>query len=994
MLKIRQILLCLLLVVVGVANAQTKTISGQVSSEGDGEAMPGVSILVKGTGKGAITDNDGYFEVTVSGNDAILVFSFIGMKDKEVTVGRASRLDVTMSPTALAMDEIMVIGYGSIAKEAKTGAATQIETGSLAETPVVSVDKALSGKVAGLMVSTSGGQPGSNSSIRIRGTSSINAGNEPLYVVDGIPIMTGDQSYASTTSNALYSLNPSDIESITVLKDAAAASIYGSRAANGVILVTTKSGKSGEAKIKFRASAGVSTLANDNDFWPMSNTELLTYFRDAVTNSGNNPDDPAGISQNSYFPYSLLQGEQTNWFQSALRNGVTQKYELTVSGGTDRIKNYVSAAYEDIEGIVIGNEYNKLNTRINSDFEVNEKLKIGTRISVSYMKNEDVSTGGLGYANPFFGGLMILPWTPLKNEDGSYNTDIPENADINPLFSAETNEVWDKQTRLTGTGYLEYKPIKHVTLKTNNSYEMTNGEARQFVQQVTGYTQDAVYSNRYDYSLITTSNTARYDNIFGERHSFNALVGQEAQLYRASYLDGNSPNINLDIPYPTSATQADDQVGYDETEWSMLSYFGIVDYNYDSRYYIKASLRLDGSSRFGDNNKYGTFWALGTSWNMHNESFIKDNFSWVNNAKLRASYGVNGNNQIGNYSQYGVYGSREYNATSGMAPDQLGNPDLTWELNRTWNTGLDLTLYDRLDVTLDLYQRFTEDMLLYDQLSRTSGFSSIMRNVGSLKNTGQELSIAYDIVKQDDLNVTIGLNAAHNIAEITDLAGQDEIGSSIVQKVGYSLYTYKMHDYAGVNPVNGEALWRDEEGALTNDYSKAREIYCGSPEPKYYGGGYIDASWKGLSLTASFDWKADLQVAVMNEGRYLRSDGYNWVGNQANTSLDYWKEPGDITETPKPVMNNSTNSNAFTSTRFVEDGDYLRIKELTLAYSLPSDLMKRTNFIKSMKVYVSGYNLYTFHSLNTFDPERGSNGNSYGIYPTAKTVIGGIEVNF
>lgn len=987
-------MLCLLLMVVGIVSAQSKQITGQVTSASDGEPMPGVSILVKGTNGGAITDNDGYFKVNVANNEAILVFSFIGMEQKTVTVGKATTLDIVMNSTALAMDEVMIVGYGSIAKEAKTGAATQIATAQLAETPVVSVDKALSGKVAGLMVTTSGGQPGSNSSIRIRGTSSINAGNEPLYVVDGIPIMTGDQTYASTTSNALYSINPSDIESITVLKDAAAASIYGSRAANGVILITTKSGKSGEAKIKFRASAGISTLANDNNYSPMNSEQIHTYLRDGVYNSGNNPDDPTNASSNMYFPNSLLAGEQTNWVDEGLRNAVTQKYELVVSGGTDKIKNYFSAAYEDIEGIVVGNDYNKLNTRINTDFQVNDKLKMGTRIGLSYMKNVDISTGGLSYLNPFFGSMVILPWTQVYNEDGSYNTNIPENSDTNPIYANSKNEAWDKQLKTSATAYLEFKPTKHITLKTNNSMDLTNGEARQLGFQETGWTQDDLYSTRYKFQLLTTSNTARYANDFNDVHNFSILGGQEAQSYRSDYLQGESPNFNPDIPYPTTSTATEDAVGYGESEWTMLSFFGIADYNYDSKYYLQASIRWDGSSRFGENNKFGTFWAVGASWNMHNEDFISDNASWVNNAKLRTSYGVNGNNQIGNYQQWGVYGSREYNGMSGMAPDQLGNPDLSWELNRTWNVGLDLTLFDRLDITLDVYERITEDMLLNDQLSSTSGFSSILRNVGSLKNTGQELAISYDIIKGDELNVQFGINIAHNQSEILDLAGEDETGSYLVHKVGSSLYTFKMQDYAGVNPVNGEAIWRDEEGRITSDYSKARDIYCGTPEPKYIGGGFLDASWKGLSLMASFDYKTGHVVDVMNESRYLRSDGYNWGSNHVNTSLDYWKEPGDITETPKPVANNSSNSNAFTSTRFLESGDYLRIKEVTLAYNLPSNLIKRVGFMKSAKIYTSAYNLYTFHSLNAFDPERGTDGHAYAIYPTAKTFIGGIEINF
>lgn len=975
------------------AYSQTRVISGKIISAEDNMPIPGVSIAVQGTTLGTVSDIDGNYTLQVPEDARILVFSFVGMATQEVSIAGRTTVNVTMKLLTIGVDEVIVVAYGTISREAKTGSTTQVETAQLAETPVVSIDKALSGKVPGLMVTTAGGQPGSNSTIRIRGTSSVNAGNEPLYVIDGIPVMIGDQSEASTTSNALFALNPSDIESITVLKDAAAASVYGSRAANGVILITTKSGKAGEAKISFRASTGFSQLANDNNYNPMNSQELWQYLRDAVINSGKDPDDPAGYG-NTYFPKSLLAGPQTNWFKSGLRNGKTQKYELTANGGTDRITNYLSAAYEDIEGMVIGNNFKKLNFRVNNDFQITKDIKIGSKIGLSRMINEDIGTGSLSYLNPFFGAMMILPWTPMYNEDGSFNTNIPENNNINPLFSANTNEAWDKQFRLHGTGYLEYKPISQLVLKTNNSAELTSGEARMFGQHVTGYTQDFVYMNRYNYQLLTTSNTARFNDSFLNRHLYSILVGQEAQNFRMSYLDGESPNINLDIPYPTTSTQAEDQVGYNEGEYTMLSFFGIFDYNFDSKYFLQASIRWDGSSRFGSNNKYGTFWSVGGSWNMNEEGFMKNNFEWVKLAKVRASYGINGNNQIDNYLQYGVYGAREYNASSGMAPDQLGNPDLTWELNKTYNLGLDLNFFNRLNITFDFYERFTEDMLLRDRLSWTTGFSSLMRNVGSMKNTGQEFSISGDIVKQPDFNIEAGVNFAHNRTKIIDLAGEDEIGSFLVQKVGYSLYTFKLHDYAGVNPVNGEALWYDDDGKITNNYNKSRQIYCGSPEPKFIGGGYLNASWKGISLVGTFDYKTGHVIDVMNEARYMRSDGYNWYGNHANTSLDYWKKPGDITETPKPMVGNSSESNAFLNTRWLEKGDYLRLKEITLAYDLPASVMNSLNFMDRIRIYASAYNLYTFHSLNTFDPERGNDGHAYAIYPTAKNFICGIELSF
>lgn len=994
--KIRQVLLCLLLVVVSVANAQNKTISGQVTSERDGEPMPGVSILVKGTSNGAISDNDGNFEITVANKGAVLVFSFIGMEKKEVSVGSATTLTVALKSTALSMDEVLVVGYGTTTKEAKTGAAFQVDGEAMEDVPTTSVEKTLSGRVAGVSVSGSSGQPGAITNIRIRGTSSINAGNEPLYVVDGVPVMNDDQSYFTNTSNALSIINPSDIESVTVLKDASAASIYGSRAANGVILITTKQGKEGKSTITARASYGFENLANDNDYRTMSPQELLEYQRTAVINAGYNPDDPstANVNAGYYLPMEILSRPQTNWIDEFLQKGQIQNYEITASGGTEKTKIYSSIAYNTHEGVAKGVEFDRIMFNIKADHKFNDVFSMGSKINGGYMESKDIAMQSLYYSNPFWAGMNILPWTPFLNEDGTdYNDNITENSGSNPLLTAKYEEQSSKQYRFNGNIYLTAEPIKNLILKTSNSAEMTTGEGRRYWDYRAGNSTSTLQASTAQYRQLTTSNTASYAKTLGSSHNLNFMAGQEAIAYDYYSYYIYSPEVNAEIPYPTTSTAEKDEGSYGNTAWTLLSFFGTADYNYDSKYYFSSSLRYDGSSRFGDDNKWGMFYSLGASWNISEESFLED-VDAVNFLKLRASYGTNGNNSIGDYSQYGLYGSTSYNGVSAMLASSPENSTLAWEKNIATNIGVDFTVFHNLSGNIDIYKRNTSEMLLSNPLSQTSGFSSIRQNIGELENRGIEFQLDYKVDINDELSLNIGGNISANKTEVISLAnGQDKIGTSTVTAVGEQLMVYHLFDYAGVDPSNGLALWRDEDGAYTTDYNKAARINTGkSPEPKLTGGAYLNATWKGITLDCLFEYKYGSYM-VNNENRYLVSDGYSWGTNQSAQALDYWKQPGDITSTPKPIANNTTSSSAFASTRWLERADYVRIKSVTLSYSLPKSINEKI-LMKNTKVYVSGLNLFTFHDVNHWDPERGISGWEYGIYPMTKTIVFGLDLTF
>ncbi len=990
--KIKLLLAGLLLVLAGsFSYAQNIQVTGTVTDAGTGEPVPYASVQVKGTTVGTATDLDGKYTISVP-SDGTLIYSFIGYTTVETAVVGRSVINISMEADAVALGDVLVVAYGTVRREAKTGSVSSLEDAVIADAPVSSVDKMLAGKMAGVQVTASTGQPGASSQIRIRGTSSINAGSEPLWVVDGIPVMTGNQTYFTNTGNAIASINPSDIESITILKDAAAASVYGSRAANGVILVTTKSGREGVARFNVRAKYGISQLANDNSYDIMSGEQLLSFQRDAIVNAGLNPDDPAG---RYYRPFSLLDGQVTNWMDHLTRVGNMQEVEINASGGTERGKYYSSMSYQKNEGIYYGVDFSKFTARVNSDYKLTDNLKSGARVNLAYTEANDVPMQSLYYSNPAFAGMTILPWTPAYNEDGDHNVDIPENSNTNPRATAKYDDQFEKQYRFQGSAFLEWEPVRNLVVKTNNAAEGTFGEGRRYWSPETSEGEATLQSSTNKYIQLTTSNTITYSNIFDEQHSVRALAGQEAMKRTYNYYYIYSPDVDPAIPYPTTSTAEADEGGYGYNARTLMSFFGIVDYSYASKYYAQASIRYDGSSLFGSNNQWGVFWSAGGSWNLHNEPWMKD-FTWLDLLKLRVSYGVNGNDNISAYQAYGVYSSTAYNGITGMLPSSPSNENLSWEMNKSWNAGVDFGFFGKLNGSIDVYRRLTTDMLLDKNVPQTSGFSSNFLNIGELENKGVEFQLTGDIISNTEVVWNAGLNVAYNQTELLNLGDNTEItyagDSRLKHTVGKSMYTFYLKDYYGVNPSNGEALWVTDDGSLTNNYNKARYVYAGSPEPKFTGGFNTSVSYKGFNLSAFLEFKTGNKI-VLIENRYFNADGNQMNMNQRVDALNYWKQPGDVGVHPKPVAGVASNSYAFASTRWLQDGSYMRIKDITLSYTLPKRITDMLN-IGNLKVYVSGMNLFTFHDVDFWDPERGVTGMGYGIYPMTKTIIGGLELSF
>jgi len=988
--KLTFLLACFFMASLGMVHAQSTTASGKVISAEDDEPVIGASIQVKGTSTRTIAGIDGTFKITIPANKAVLVVSFIGMKTVEVEA--VNGMVVVLESSASELDEVVVTAYGTTKREGKTGAIGSVGGDKISEAPVVSVDKVLGGKIAGVSITSNSGQPGASSSIRIRGTSSINAGNNPLWVVDGIPILTGNPNDFLNTGNTLSGINSNDIESITVLKDAAAASIYGSRAANGVILVTTKSGKDGKTSITARAKYGTSWLANDNGFGIMNANQLLQYQRDAVVNAGGNPDNPTDVY---YRPTELLSRPLTNWMDHLSRQGSIQEYEINATGSNAKSKYYTSVNYNKTEGVFYGIDFNRLGARLNADYKLTNTLESGARVNLSYVEGHDVPMQSLYYSNPIFAGMSILPWTPAYDAEGKHNVNIPENSGSNPRAVAEYDDQFGRQYQLQGNIYLQWKPIKQLTLKTTNALETIHGDGRRYWSPETNDGVGTLQVTMNKIQQLTTSNTAVYEDVLFDVHHVRLLVGQEAMKSINSGLFAYAPGVNPDIPYVQTAPQADVEAQQWYSAETLLSFFSMLDYNYDEKYYLQASLRADGSSLFGSANRWGLFYSVGGSWNIYKEDFMSD-LSYVNLLKLRASYGLNGNNNIAAYRAYGVYASSAYNGATGMNPSSPENPNLSWEKNGTWNIGVDFTLWNKFDGNIDLYSRLTTDMLLDKNVPQTTGFSTNFLNIGSLRNNGLEIQLDYDILNTRELKWSIGGNIAFNNNKLLNLGDNSWIAysedSRLRHVVGKSLYTFYLRDYYGVDPTNGDAIFRDTGGNLTKDYNKAGYVYAGSPEPTYLGGLNTNVSWNGFQLGVFFEYKGGNKVMLI-EKRYFESDGASMNVNQVNTALNYWKNPGDTGVNPKPVAGNSSNSNNFGTTRFVQDGDYLRVKDITLSYTFPKKMLEKAK-IGNVKLYASAQNIYTFHDVDWWDPERGVDGIGYGIYPMTKALVAGLELSF
>lgn len=967
--KVLALMALLCCVSAGLLHAQSRTITGTVTNEEDGLTMPGVSVLVKGTSMGTVTNVNGYFTLSVPNDSQLLIFSFIGMDTQEIPLAGKSEFNVLMKSDSKNIDEVIVTGYGIKKKGTYTGSVEIISAEKLEQIPVASFDQMLQGQAPGVLAVGSSGAPGAPATVRIRGLSSINAANDPLYIMDGIPI-TGSQFSA---------LNQNDIENVSILKDATATSIYGSRASNGVIVITTKRGKDMQrTEFTYRGQYGVNKIASDN-FEMMSTAQKINYEEE--------------IGLKTYDPEEKLDllKINTNWLDVVLRDAATQSHEVSARGGNEKTRFYFSAGYYQQEGIQYRSDFERYTFRLNLDNKISDKANLGTNFTIGYDKSDNTTTTSNNVYNPIFSSRMLNPYLAPYKEDGSYNSDgFPWS---NPLEQLELNDNYNNTLKIVGGVFLDVELFKNLVFKTNLGIDFYDYTLNRYLSPDSDWgasPNGQVYKSFSRNFRMTPTNTLTYRFKVGDDHEFNVMGGQEVIVnnYEKFNVEAkNIPNNKLKVLDVASEIEA---WGGNQSDYTVASFFANASYNYKYKYLIDMSIRRDGSSRFGENQRWGTFWSAGLGWNMQEEAFIKS-IDWIDQLKVRASIGETGNFNIGNYEHLSLFGYDSYVNQGGSYLAQLSNGDLTWEKKMKMNLALEFAFLRRYRAKVDLYNEVTTDMLFAVPYSLTSGVSGRMENMGEMANRGVEFEFDGDIIKTKDFVFNFNMNISYNQNEVLELYnGLEEIdqGGSII-KVGEPYGTFYHVKWAGVNPANGKGLWYTADGQVTDAFNENDRVveYGKSYLPPLTGGFTTSFSYKNISLSAFFAWMKD-KYMINNTRYFTESNGMFADYNQSTEMLNYWKKPGDMARNPHPKFND----NQFDS-RLLEDASFLRLKNLTIAYNFNPTLLKATRLFKSGRVYVRGQNLLTFTNYTGIDPEY-YGASELNMYPHVRTYSFGIDLGF
>ena len=950
-------------------------VTGHIISAEDNQPMIGVSVLEKGTTNGVITDMNGNYSITVTKSPAILQFSYIGMKTMEKQVSAATRMNLKMESDAQMVEEVVVVAYGVRKKGTIAGSVSTVKAEKMEDVPAPSFDQALQGQAPGLMVLSESGEPSKAATFRIRGTNSINSGKDPLFILDGVIISSSD----------FNTISPNDIESISVLKDASSTSIYGARASNGVVVITSKRGRMGEAaKITFRTQLGFSQLAS-KDWDQMDTNERIQFEKEVGLDKGQD--------------YEKLSKININWLDKVYNDKAPlQNYELSVNGGTEKLNYYVSGSYYDQDGIAVGSTFERVNFRANVEAKANKWLKIGTNTMFTYQEVEQSDDGEYALWAPISASFFMLPyWNPYK-EDGSLALQDDgswKGTTENPLAWMENNPLSNKKYKLLSTFYAEATPIKNLTIRSQLSadYGHTTSFYRSFPSYKPNNNYGGAQRSSYDMLNLMITNTANYRFMLNDVHSFNFMVGQEGVDYHYEGFQVTTRGQTNDILTNLSSGSTASSWGDPVTEYSFLSFFGRGEYNYDDRYYADFSVRGDGSSRFGTDKHWGAFWSVGFMWNLRKEKFMQK-YKWLTNAQIAINTGTSGNSSINNYEHLAlVSGGYKYNNESGIAISQLGNEELSWESTWATNVALHLGFIDRINLDVEFYNKKTTNMLMAVPISYTaSGFGTRWDNVGAMRNRGVEINVSADVLRIKDFTWNVNANVSYNKNEITELYnGITEYVASDTGRmvaVGHPLGEFYLNRYAGVNPTNGDALWYTKDGEITTEYNENDKVMLGKTHEAPWQGGFgTTLSWQGFSLSAQFTWVADRWM-LNNDRVFQESNGLFSAYNQSKRMLyDRWKKPGDVTDIPRYGVTPQLDS------RFLEDASFLRLKNLMLSYTFPQKWLQRTNFLSSARIYAQGQNLLTFTSFTGMDPE--STSNVYKAqYPMSRQFTFGLEVSF
>ena len=960
------------------AFAQNFVVKGTVVSHEDNEPLIGVTILQEGTTNGVVTDMDGNYSLEVKGaSNATLVFSYIGYAAQSHKVNASTGvLNVSLKSDAELIDEVVVVAYGVRKKGTIAGSVSTVKSEKLENVPTASFDQALQGQTPGLTVISNSGEPSKAATFQIRGTNSINSGTTPLFILDGVPI----------ESSSFNAISPSDIESISVLKDASSTSIYGARAANGVVVITTKRGrKTDGAKVTFRGQWGFSQLAGNN--WDLMNTaERIKYEKEIGLDLG---DDY----------YNKIKNIDVNWMDAVYNNNApSQSYDLSVNGATDKTNYYVSGSFFDQDGITIGSAFRRYNLRANVENRAKEWLKLGTSTLLAYEDVEQAEDGEYALYAPISASHFMLPYWNPYNEDGSLasqNDGEWKGSGQNPIEWMQNNPVKHKTYKVISSLFAEVTPVENLTIRSQFGIDYSH--ATSFMQSFPSYiiNNESGSAGRAssDGLTLTVTNTANYRFNLDDTHDFNFMIGQEGVNYHyetfQAVTEGQKNDALTNMASGSFASSWSDNT----SDYGFLSFFGRGEYNYKNKYYADFSVRADASSRFGEGNRWAGFWSVGLMWDMRREDFFKQ-YDWLTNAQLTFSTGTSGNSSIPNYEHLAlVTGGSNYMGETGISPNQRGNEDLTWEKLWTTNIGLRLGFFNRLNLTAEFYNKLTTDMLMQVPVSYADGgYGAYWDNVGAMVNRGVELSLDVDVIKTKNFTWNVFANASYNKNKLTELYNgiDDYVDSNVTMySVGHNVAGFYMVRYAGVNPANGDALWYTKDGKITNEFSEEDRVLIEGKSfvAPWQGGFGTNLSWKGLMLSAQFSWMADRWV--YNNDRLMdESNGLYTSYNQSKRLLyDRWKKPGDITDIPRHGVTPQFD------THYLENASFLRLKNLMLSYNIPGKALAKTRFFDGARVFVQGQNLLTFTGFTGIDPEVSAN--IYRAqYPMTRQFTLGVELNF
>ena len=952
-----------------------------------GEPLIGVSVKDNTSGAVAISDIDGMYAIKVSDGDEI-VWSFVGMESVTMKAYAGMSGDVVLKASTEMLEEMVVVGYGTAKKISSiVGAATTVKSEVLNSAPAASVGDALQGQVAGLQVFSSTGEPGSDVTMRLRGVNSINASNTPLFILDGSPVDVG----------IFTSLNPNDIENITVLKDASSAAIYGSRAANGVIFITTKKGKGETPVVQFSASYGVSNVAN----YPVElmSSEQWFAFREMT--------DPS-LALNTQFQalkdFRLKNGISYDWKKWILNeNAPTWKADLSLSGRTQKMDYYISMGGFDQEGIEHFSYLERYNLRSNINVMATDWLKVGLNTTLSYQqqKSAGYSTVGTSYYNPMNIALWSLPYavpyeilTDVSGNFAGYGKEQDYISDLglwNYFKRMEAQPSSSNTFKINMNAYQEIRPLEGLTIRAmqaldDSEYKYT-GKVLPNDMGLSTVTEETF---RRIYRL-TSTNTIEYKFSLGEKHFIDLLGGHESIVYKNQGF-GAASSGQTDIRM-TGVNQGTDynQPSYSSSETSQNSFFVRMSYSFDDKYFLDGTFRTDGSSLFGEDNKYANFYSFGGMWNMKKEDFLKD-VAWLDNLQVKASYGTMGNSGIDNYLSYGLTETgKQYDGIGSWYLSSLSNSGLTWETLENLSFGVNATMFKNFTVNLELYNKLTKNMLMYIPYSFQTGFSGGWGNVGNMRNRGFDLELKYDFVNTKDWFVSAALNMNYNKNEITELfGGRNEFvdgRSGLKYEVGKPYGEFYLVEYAGVDPATGKQIWYDKDGNLTGSYSESDAKFIGKNRFAPWSGGLnINVSYKGFALNAAFS--GVFGKYIENYDRYfIENPSFVDESNMTARMMNIWTTPGQITDIPKAGETIKHDS------RWIDNASFVRLKNLQLSYTLPAAVAKKTGLLNGMKVYVTGRNLVTFTGYKGIDPEVDYETAS-GDYPNTKQIIAGVEFTF